>query len=91
MHISKERQLEKLQERKDDPSKNWKHNDGDWEERKYWDQYMRCYEDAIKRCNVAPWIIAPVDSRWYRDYFIASKVMEALDKLKVTLPTLPKS
>ncbi len=90
MHISKERQLEKLQERKDDPAKNWKHNDGDWEQREHWDEYMRCYEDAIDRCNAAPWIIAPVDSRWYRDYFIASKVMDALDKLEVTLPTLSK-
>ena len=90
MHISPERQLEKLQERIDDPTKNWKHNDGDWEERKHWDEYRACYEDAIKRCNTAPWIIAPVDSRWYRDYFIASKVLEALENLEITLPTIPK-
>lgn len=90
MHISPERQLEKLQERIDDPAKNWKHNEGDWEQREYWDEYMRCYEDVIDRCNAAPWIVAPVDSRWYRDYFIATKVIEALDKLEITLPTLPK-
>lgn len=91
MHISPERQLEKLQERIDDPAKNWKHNEGDWKQREHWDEYMRCYEDAIDRCNAAPWIIAPVDSRWYRDYFIATKVMEALDKLEISLPTLQKS
>lgn len=90
MHISKERQLEKLQERIDDPTKNWKHNEGDWEQRKYWDEYRKCYEDIIKRCNVAPWIVAPVDSRWYRDYFIASKVHEALNALDIKLPVLPK-
>lgn len=43
LHISPDRQKEKLQERIDLPEKNWKHNDGDWEERKYWDQYMKAY------------------------------------------------
>src|SRR5690606_37577030 len=47
LHISPERQLEKLQERIDVPEKNWKHNDGDWEERKHWDKYMEAYEYAI--------------------------------------------
>lgn len=90
MHISPERQLEKLQERIDDPTKNWKHNPGDWEERKHWDAYKACYEDIIDRCNVAPWIIAPVDSRWYRDYFIAQKISEALESLDMVLPILPQ-
>lgn len=85
MHISPERQAEKLQERKDDPRKNWKHNDADWEERKYWNEYMRCYEDAINRSEI-PWIIAPVDQRWYRDYFIATKVVETLEALHPELP-----
>ena len=89
MHISPERQLEKLQERIDEPAKNWKHNDGDWEERKHWDEYMRCYQDVINRSTI-PWIIAPVDQRWYRDYFIATKVLEALNGMKMILPTLTK-
>jgi PPK2 family polyphosphate:nucleotide phosphotransferase len=86
MHISPERQKEKLQERIDDPTKNWKHNPADWNELKYWDQYMFCYEDAINRSEI-PWIIAPVDQRWYRDYFIGTKVVEALEKLPLELPT----
>ena len=90
MHISPERQKEKLQERIDDPTKNWKHNEGDWKEREHWDEYRKCYEDVIKRCNVAPWIIAPVDSRSYRNYFVASVVEEALSKLEISLPTLSK-
>jgi PPK2 family polyphosphate:nucleotide phosphotransferase len=87
LHLSKERQLEKLQERLDVPSKNWKHNDGDWEQRKYWDQYMDAYEDAINRSKI-PWIIAPVDQRWYRNYFIASKVLEALESMDLAYPPL---
>ena len=90
MHISPERQKEKLQERIDDPSKNWKHNPGDWEERKLWDQYRKCYEDIIEKCSVAPWTIAPVDSRWYRDYFIAKHVHSVLSSMEFKLPVLEK-
>jgi len=87
LHLSKERQLEKLTERVEDPNRHWKHNDGDWAERKLWDEYRRCYEDAINRSKI-PWIIAPVDQRWYRNYFIAEKVLEALRNLNLELPVL---
>ena len=89
MNISRERQQEKLQERIDEPEKNWKHNDNDWKEAKYWDQYMEAYEDLINRCTV-PWIIAPVDQRWYRNYFIAKKVVETLKGLNMKRPLLEK-
>ena len=87
LHLSHERQGEKLQERIDDPEKNWKHNPGDWEERKLWDEYRRCYEDAINRSEV-PWIIAPVDSRTYRNYFITKKVLQTLRGLNMKKPTI---
>jgi PPK2 family polyphosphate:nucleotide phosphotransferase len=87
MHLSKERQLEKLQERIDNPEKNWKHNPGDWKEREHWDAYMNAYEDAINRSTI-PWIIAPVDQRWYRNYFIAKKVCETLESLNMKKPIL---
>ena len=89
LHLSKDRQEEKLQERIDDPRKNWKHNDNDWKERKHWDDYMSVYEDAINRCNTPPWIIAPVDSRWYRDFFIAKKVLKVLNDMEFNLPVIP--
>jgi PPK2 family polyphosphate:nucleotide phosphotransferase len=89
MHLSYERQGEKLQERIDDPSKNWKHNPGDWEERKLWDKYRSCYEDAINRSKI-PWHIVPVDSRPHRDFVIASKVAETLESLNMKLPGLKK-
>ena len=88
MHISKDRQAEKLQERIDDPTKNWKHNENDWKERAHWDEYMKCYEDVINKCNLAPWTVAPVDSRWYRDYFIAQKILETLEEMKFVLPKI---
>jgi PPK2 family polyphosphate:nucleotide phosphotransferase len=85
MHISKEEQEQQLQQRLDDPTKFWKHNDGDWEERKHWDAYMEAYEYAINK-SVVPWHVCPVDNRWYRDYFIAKTMVEALEKLDMKLP-----
>ena len=87
MHISPERQLEKLQERIDDSTKNWKHKGQDWEERKLWDKYMKYYEEAINKCDDVPWIIAPVDKRWYRNYFVAKTVLKTLKDMKIKVPT----
>lgn len=86
MHISEDRQKEKLQERIDQARKNWKHNPGDWEERKLWPAYMEAYEDVINRSSV-PWHIIPVDQRWYRDYSIAKLMVEQLEALNMELPT----
>ncbi len=87
LHISHEKQGEKLQERKDDPSKNWKHNDGDWEERNHWDKYMQCYEYAINKSEI-PWHITPADKSWYRNYIVAKTVLENLKNLNPQLPVL---
>ncbi|MBP7183958.1 MAG: polyphosphate kinase [Saprospiraceae bacterium] len=87
MHISKDKQLEKLQERIDDPSKNWKHNESDWKERESWDKYMDAYENAINKSAIQ-WHIAPVDQRWYRDYFIAKIVLETLEQMNPKAPIL---
>jgi PPK2 family polyphosphate:nucleotide phosphotransferase len=87
MHLSKEKQFEKLQERIDDPDKQWKHNPGDWEERKYWESYMICYEDVLNRSTI-PWDIVPVDQRWYRNYHIAKVVRDQLLALNMKKPLL---
>ena len=85
MHISQEEQEVQLQERLEDPSKFWKHNPGDWEERKLWPEYMEAYEYAINQSKV-PWYICPVDDRWYRDYFILKTMVEELEKLGMVMP-----
>ncbi len=85
MHISNAEQEIQLQQRLDDPTKFWKHNDADWEERKLWDKYMTAYEYAINE-SIIPWYICPVDNRWYRDYFIAKTLVEGMEKLNMQLP-----
>ena len=87
MHISEEEQLKQLTERIEDPKKYWKHNDGDWEERKSWDKYMDAYQYVINN-STTPWTILPCDQEWYRNYIAAKTVCETLEKLKMELPTL---
>lgn len=87
LHISRERQRKELQQRIDDPEKQWKHNPVDWKEAENWDEYMRCYEDAINRSTI-PWNIVPVDERWYRDHIIAEIVCKTLEEMDPKLPSI---
>ncbi len=90
LNISKDRQKEKLQERIDNPEKNWKHNDGDWKERELWSDYMRCYEDVLNHCNTVPWHIVPADQQWYRDYVATKIIHDTLVDLDCQFPLLEK-
>jgi PPK2 family polyphosphate:nucleotide phosphotransferase len=83
MHVSKAEQEAQLKERLEDPTKFWKHNEQDWEERKHWDRYQRLYEYILNRSEI-PWHVCPVDDRWYRDYVIASRVVAGLEALKLS-------
>ncbi|MEM0995052.1 MAG: PPK2 family polyphosphate kinase, partial [Bacteroidota bacterium] len=87
LHISYDQQEEELQERLNEPDKNWKHNDGDWEQRKHWDKYMQCYQDVLNGSTI-PWHIIPVDSRWYRDYLVSKTIVEAMEALDMSYPGL---
>lgn len=87
LHISHERQIEKLDERKTTPGKQWKFNPADYDESKLWDKYMRYYEAAINGSDI-PWIIVPADHRWYRDYIVAKKVYETLSNLNPEYPLI---
>lgn len=87
LHLSKEQQEIELTERLEDPTKYYKHNPGDWEERKHWDKYMAAYEDVLSWSEI-PWHIIPVDNRWYRDYLMTDVILEALKGLKMEWPEL---
>jgi polyphosphate kinase 2 (PPK2 family) len=88
LHISKEEQAERLKERIQDKRKNWKFDAGDLEMRARWAHFQRAYEDALNCCSTswAPWHIVPADRKWYRDYVLASTVVDALEKLKLKWP-----
>jgi PPK2 family polyphosphate:nucleotide phosphotransferase len=92
LHVSKEEQLVRLQERLSDPTKMWKHNDQDLKERELWDDYMKAYEGAFDNCSEsAAWNIIPADQNWYKEYLIAKKVVATLEDLKMKFPGLKAS
>ena len=88
LHISEEEQKERFQERLDRPEKNWKANPKDFEERKYWQDYMAAYQEAIERCSQkwAPWFIIPANRKWFRNVAISEIVLETLEKLELSFP-----
>lgn len=85
LNISKARQAEKLQERVDNPKKQWKHNQGDWEERRHWDRYMECYEDVLNKSTL-PWHVIPADVEWYRNYCATKVVYDTLKEMDPQRP-----
>ena len=85
LHLSRDRQREKLQERIDLPRKRWKHNPGDWDEHQRWDQYMACYEDVLNHSAI-PWTVIPADKRWYRNYLVARTVADTLAGMNPQIP-----
>lgn len=90
LHISKEKQLDKIQERLQDPTKHWKFDVSDLEERKFWDDYQEAYEDIFKETSTdnAPWYWIPANHRWYRNYLALSIVVKTLEKLDLAYPKL---
>lgn len=89
LHISKAEQLGRLQERMSDPTKMWKYNEQDLQERELWDDYMKAYEDAFANCQeAAEWQIIPADQNWYKEYLVAKRIVEELEALKMKFPGL---
>jgi PPK2 family polyphosphate:nucleotide phosphotransferase len=88
LHISAEEQRARLLARLDDPTKHWKYNPGDLEDRALWEEYMAAYADALERCStdVAPWHIVPADRKWYRNWAITQLLIEALEELDLRWP-----
>ncbi|QRN82569.1 polyphosphate kinase 2 family protein [Chloroflexota bacterium] len=88
LHISKEEQAERFLARLDRPTKHWKFNPGDLEEREYWNDYMDAYEDMINRTSTdwAPWIVVPSDQKWYRNLIVAETIVKTLQGLDMHFP-----
>ena len=88
LYISKGEQKKRLQERVDDPHKQWKFNPGDLEERKLWTDYVKAYENALTATSTkrAPWYVIPADSKTNRNLMISSILLEQLQSLKMSYP-----
>jgi PPK2 family polyphosphate:nucleotide phosphotransferase len=88
LHISKDEQRKRLQSRIDDPTKRWKFQHGDLEERKLWGEYRKAYEDVLQKTSTrwAPWYVIPANAKWYRNYLVGSIVVDALEALDMKYP-----
>ena len=91
LHISKDEQKQRLQDRLDDAAKTWKFNPGDLAAREKWGDYQRVYEDAINATSSphAPWYIVPADRNWVRDVYVCSVLVATLSNLKMRYPDPP--
>lgn len=88
LHISKDEQKERLQERLIIPEKQWKFSSGDLKERLLWEDYTKAFEDVLSKTSTsyAPWYIIPANRNWYRNWLISSILVEELKSLKMKYP-----
>ncbi|MET0448892.1 MAG: PPK2 family polyphosphate kinase [Aeromicrobium sp.] len=88
LHITADDQKERLTERLDDPTKHWKFNPGDLDERVLWDEYQDAYAVALERCSTfdAPWHLVPSGRKWYRNWAVATLLIERLRALDLQWP-----
>jgi PPK2 family polyphosphate:nucleotide phosphotransferase len=91
LHISKDEQKARLEERIHNPEKRWKFNEEDLEERKLWKDYMEAFEDMMATTSTdhAPWYIVPANRKWYRNLVVADRVVDALEDMKLKTPPAP--
>lgn len=88
LHISPDEQRKRLLARLDDPTKHWKFDPDDVDERVFWSSYQEAYEIAMERTNTraAPWHIVPSDRKWYRNWAVGQLLLETLESLDLSWP-----
>jgi len=86
--IDREEQRQRFQARVDDPTKAWKFNPGDLEERKRWDDYQVAFEDALSETSTdsAPWYLIPANRNWFRNLAVGEILAATLDDLDPQYP-----
>ncbi len=93
LHVSKDEQKKRFLKRIDDTAKNWKFSMGDIEERKFWNEYQKAYQEAISATSKkhSPWYIIPADKKWFARLAVSQVIVETMKKLKPAYPKLEKS
>ncbi|MCC6825073.1 MAG: polyphosphate kinase 2 family protein [Acidobacteria bacterium] len=90
LHVSKDEQKKRFLKRIDQPEKNWKFSMGDVRERALWDEYMKCYTEAIAATSTkdAPWYIIPADTKWFTRLAVSEIIVKTLEKLDPQYPKM---
>uniref|UniRef100_UPI0040497D8B PPK2 family polyphosphate kinase n=1 Tax=Flavobacterium sp. TaxID=239 RepID=UPI0040497D8B len=90
LHLSKEEQRQRLLRRLEEEKHNWKFSPADLKERLLWDDYQKCYEEAVNKTSKAnaPWLIIPADNKETARYLVAKSILEELEKYAFHYPEL---
>ena len=93
LHVSPEEQKRRFERRLDEPKKHWKFSAADAQERSYWHDYMRAYEDMIQNTSSleAPWFVVPADNKWFTRLVVAAAVVDALEEMNLAFPVVDRS
>jgi PPK2 family polyphosphate:nucleotide phosphotransferase len=88
LNVSREEQKKRFMERLDRPDKHWKFSASDVQERKFWDDYMHAFEEAIRATATkrAPWFVVPADNKWFTRLVVAAAIVEAVEALDLSYP-----
>ena len=92
LHVSKKEQKRRFLARLENPEKNWKFSAADMNERGFWDDYQKAYEDMIQNTATkhAPWYVVPADNKWFTRVVVAAAVIDALASLDLAYPEVTK-
>lgn len=88
LHVSEKEQAKRLEERKSDPRKMWKHNDNDAKEAALREKYQQLYDEIFEQCNKPKWHIIPADKNWYKEHLVAKALRNLLQGLDMSYPKL---
>jgi PPK2 family polyphosphate:nucleotide phosphotransferase len=93
LNVSRKEQKKRFLERIEKPEKNWKFSNSDLGERKFWKQYMDCYEDLIRKTSTekSPWYVVPADNKRFSRIVVAAAILSALDSMKLAYPQVSES
>jgi PPK2 family polyphosphate:nucleotide phosphotransferase len=93
LHISKEEQKQRLLARLEDKTKNWKFSSADISERQYWDEYQKCYQEAIGATSTkqSPWYIIPADKKWFARFIVSEIINKTLESLQINYPEIGRA
>lgn len=88
LHVSREKQRERFQDRIDSPDERWKFRRGDLDDRAHWDDFMSAYHDALSKTSTtaAPWYVVPADRKWVRNICVANILLDVLERLDPRYP-----
>jgi PPK2 family polyphosphate:nucleotide phosphotransferase len=90
LNISKDEQKKRFLSRIDEPDKNWKFSASDYEERKFWNDYQKAFEEMLENTSTdwAPWFVVPADNKWFARLAISEVVSAVLEGLDLRMPVV---